>query len=130
MFLLSDFCVRWRLFFTCIEIYGIVTVYLFIIIGTHTFIIVSYFTKVTPETSFFSRFISLFILFLAALGLCCCVQAFSGCTEEATICCRARALNSWVSVVMVHGLSSCLEACGIILDQRSNPCPLHWQTVS
>lgn len=51
--LLSDFCVRWALFFTCIEIYDIVTVYLFIIIVTHTLIITSYFTKVAPETSFF-----------------------------------------------------------------------------
>ena len=53
--LLSDFCVRWALFFTCIEIYDIVTVYLFIIIVTHTLIITSYFTKVAPETSFFSK---------------------------------------------------------------------------
>ena len=30
---------------------------------------------------------------------------------------------------MVHGLS-CSVACGIFLDQGSNPCPLHWQTDS
>ena len=30
------------------------------------------------------------------------------------------------SVVVAHGLS-CSTACGIFLDQRSNPCPLPWQ---
>ena len=33
------------------------------------------------------------------------------------------------SVVVAHGLS-CSSACGIFLDQGSNPCPLHWQTDS
>ena len=53
-------------------------------------------------------------------------------------CCRARALGarasvvvarrlqSTGSVVVAHGLS-CSAACGIFLDQGSNPCPLHWQ---
>ena len=29
-------------------------------------------------------------------------------------------------MVVVHGLS-CSVACGIVLDQGSNLCPLHWQ---
>ena len=33
------------------------------------------------------------------------------------------------SVVVVHGLS-CSAACGILPDQGSNPCPLHWQADS
>ena len=33
------------------------------------------------------------------------------------------------SVVLVHGLR-CPPACGIFLDQGSNPCPLHWQVDS
>ena len=33
------------------------------------------------------------------------------------------------SVVVAHGLS-CSAACGIIPDQGSNPCPLHWQADS
>ena len=33
------------------------------------------------------------------------------------------------SVVVAHGLS-CSAACGILPDQGSNPCPLHWQTDS
>ena len=56
-------------------------------------------------------------------------------------CCGARALGTWVSGVVAHGLSSCgsqaLErrlsssaACGIFPDQSSNPCPLHWQADS
>ena len=33
------------------------------------------------------------------------------------------------SVVVAHG-PSCSTACGIFLDQGSNPCPLHWQADS
>ena len=33
------------------------------------------------------------------------------------------------SVVVAHG-SSCSAACGIVPDQGSNPCPLHWQADS
>ena len=33
------------------------------------------------------------------------------------------------SVVVAHG-PSCSVACGIFLDQGSNPCPLHWQADS
>ena len=33
------------------------------------------------------------------------------------------------SVVVAHG-SSCSAACGILPDQASNPCPLHWQADS
>ena len=33
------------------------------------------------------------------------------------------------SVVVAHGLS-CSVACGIFLDQGSNPCPPHWQVGS
>ena len=61
----------------------------------------------------------LFYLFLAALGLCCCAWAFSRCGEwwllfvavhgllivVASLCCGARALGVWASVVVAHGLS-------------------------
>ena len=33
------------------------------------------------------------------------------------------------SVIVAHG-PSCSTACGIFLDQGSNPCPLHWQADS
>ena len=38
-------------------------------------------------------------------------------------------LYSTDSVVKAHRLS-CSVACGIFLDQRSNPCLLHWQVDS
>ena len=41
----------------------------------------------------------------------------------------ARGLQSAGSVVVAHGLS-CSAACGIFLDQGSNPHPLHWQADS
>ena len=34
--------------------------------------------------------------------------------------------NPWASVVVVHWLSGSV-ACGIVLDQGLNLCPLHWQ---
>ena len=33
------------------------------------------------------------------------------------------------SVIVAHG-PSCFAACGILPDQGSNPCPLHWQADS
>ena len=69
--------------------------------------------------------------FLAALGLCCCAQAFSSCSEQGLLFvvahglliavasrCGEQALGTWASVVAVCGLSSCgmrarrLSSCG------------------
>ena len=84
---------------------------------------------------FFNKFIYLISLFiLAALGLHCCVQAFSSCSEQgllfvavrrlliavASLCCRAQAPGMRAAVVVAHGLSSCgswalerrLSSCG------------------
>ena len=44
-------------------------------------------------------------------------------------CGGAQALGIQASVVATCGLS-CLDACGIFLDQGLNPCPLHWQVDS
>ena len=76
------------------------------------------------------------------LGLCCCAQAFSSSGEWGLLfvavrglliavasLVAARALGARASVVVAHGLS-CSQACGIFLDQESNPCPLHWQADS
>ena len=71
---------------------------------------------------------------MAVLGLCCRVPAFSSCGKRgllfvavrglliavASLCCGARALGVWASVVVAHGLSSCgswalerrLSSCG------------------
>ena len=61
-----------------------------------------------------------FFFFLAALGLRCCMWAFSSCGERGllflAVCglliamasrCGARALGTRASVVMARGLSSC-----------------------
>ena len=88
----------------------------------------------------FSFYFLFIYLFLAALGLRCCMQAFSSCGERgllfvvvhglliavASLCCGARALGAWASVVVACGLS-CSTACGIFQDQGLNLCPLHWQ---
>ena len=72
-------------------------------------------------------------LFLAALGLHCCMRAFSSCGEQgATLrcgarasprggffCCGAWALRTWASVVVARRLSSCgLRA----LEHRLSSC--------
>ena len=60
-------------------------------------------------------------LFLTALGLCCCTQAFFSCGEQgllfvvvhglfiavASLCCGTWALGTRASVVAARGLSSC-----------------------
>ena len=70
---------------------------------------------------FGNDFFFFFNLFLAALGLCCCTQAFSlvaakGATLRCSVrashcgglsCCRAQALGAWASVVVACRLSSC-----------------------
>ena len=106
-------------------------------------------------TNYYYLFLNLFIfkiiyLFLAALGLCCCVPASSSCSEQGLLFIAVHGLLAAVaslvaehrlqarglqqlchagSVVVVHRLS-CAEACGIFPDQGSNPCPLHWQADS
>ena len=89
-------------------------------------------------------------LFLAALGLSCCLRAFSSCGEQGLLFIAVRVLLIVVaSLVVEHGLQarglqylwhtgsvvvarglSCSEACGIFPDQGSSPCPLHWQADS
>ena len=61
----------------------------------------------------------------AVLGLFCFALA-SLVAVGITLHCRAQALGMWASVVAAHRLS-CPAACGILLNQGSNPCPLHWQ---
>ena len=68
----------------------------------------------------------------------CAVQVSQNCVFS---CCGAQALgcmgfSSCSSRVPEHRLSSCVhgpscsEACGVLLDQGSNPCLLHWQVGS
>ena len=83
------------------------------------------------------------LFFLAALGLRCCVQAFSSCSKRggySSLRCTGFSLSRPLllrstgsrhagSVVVAHG-PSCSVACGIFPVQGSNPCPLHWQADS
>ena len=84
--------------------------------------------------SFFFFFLNRFIyLFLAALGLRCCLRAFSSCSERGLLFvavrglliavasrCGARALGARASIAVARGLSSCglwalerrLSSCG------------------
>ena len=75
-----------------------------------------------------------FNLFLIALGLCYCTQAFSSGVLCCFSCCGAQALGAWASVVVTWGLQSagfiCPVACGIFPEQESNQCPLLWQADS
>ena len=74
---------------------------------------------------------------MAALGLHCCLLAFSGCSEQGLLLshgarasrCRAQALGRAGSVAVAHGLS-CSASHEIFSDQGSNPCLLHWQVGS
>ena len=93
---------------------------------------------------YFHTFLN-FISLLAALGLCCCTQAFSSCGKRgllfvvvrglliavASLCFGARALGTRASVVVAHGLSSCgsralehrLSSCGSrALEHRLSSC--------
>ena len=69
--------------------------------------------------------------------LCSCDERASHC--GGFFCCGAQALEgmgfscgTWLlsaGLIVAHGLS-CSRACGILPDQGSNPCPLHWQADS
>ena len=75
--------------------------------------------------------------FTATLGLCCCAQAFSSCSESGLLFLGCVGFSLWWlllswsagSEVVAHRLS-CSVAGGIFLDQRLNPCSLHWQVDS
>ena len=72
-------------------------------------------------------FLNFNLLFMAVLALCCCDNLFSSCDVQASHC----GGFSWT-----HGLRSCGTqvscpmACGLLLEQGSNQCPLHWQADS
>ena len=72
------------------------------------------------------RFSLRWLLSLQSTGSRVCRLQYLQHMGSVVVACR---LWSMGSVVVVHGLS-CLEACGIFLDQESNLCPLHWQADS
>ena len=76
------------------------------------------------------------------LGLRCCSGSFSGCSERRLLSlpCACAGFSLW-SLFFLLGTGSralrlqqlwpmglsCSVACGIFVDQGSNPCALHWQ---
>ena len=79
---------------------------------------------------------------MAVLGLRFCARAFSSCGKRGPLFIAMRGpltiavslvakhrLRRAGSVIVAHGLSRS-AACGILPDQGSNPCPLHWQADS
>ena len=119
----------------------------------HLWCVLKYCVLFSPELSanflfsFFTikiLFIYIFIsLFLAVLGLCCCVQAFSHWGEWGLLsgcgmwsspcggfsCCKAENSRGVGSIVVAHQLS-CPVARGSSLGEQSNLCSLHWQVNS
>ena len=86
-----------------------------------------------------------YYVFILILGLCCCVQAFSSCSDVgATLYCGARAshfsgFSCCGTQALALGLSSCgpeaellhgIMSRGISPKQGSNPCPLRCQVGS
>ena len=65
-------------------------------------------------------------VFVAARGLSLSCGELRLLTAVASLDAEHGLLGTWASVVVAHGLS-CSAACGIFLDEGSNPCPLHWQ---
>ena len=73
-------------------------------------------------------------LFLAALGLHCCMRVFSSCGERGLRSSCSQGLRLLIAVaflvaerrlIVVVPRFSCHTACGIFSDQGSNLCPLH-----
>ena len=88
---------------------------------------------------FYHFYLKLYSL-LAALGLCCCMQAFSSCGKLGLLSSYGTqashllwflllwnlALRHTGSIVVVCGFS-CPKACGIFPGQGLNLCPLNWK---
>ena len=80
---------------------------------------------------------------MAVLGLRFCVRAFSSCgkwgplfiavrgplTIAASLVRSTGSRRAGSVIIVAHG-PSCSAACGILPDQGSNLCPLHWQADS
>ena len=85
-----------------------------------------------------SLFFKICVFIYGCLGLCCCLWTFSHCMSRGYFFLRCKDFSlwwfllwttgssAWVLVVVVYGLS-CSVACGILLEQGLNPCPLPWQ---
>ena len=99
-------------------------------------------------------FLNLIYLFLTVPGLCCCagfspvatsggysLVAVFGLLTQWLLLLEHRLYGAWATLAVACGLGSCAwralehrlsysKACGIFLDQGSNPCLLPWQADS
>ena len=85
------------------------------------------------------KFIYLFLLcwvFVSVQGLSLvaasgghCSSRCAGLSPSRPLLLRSTGSRRAGSVAVAHGLN-CSTACGILPDQGSNPCPLHWQADS
>ena len=94
--------------------------------------------KNLKESGGFLLFTFLSVYFLKFFWLCwlfvAAHVAFSSCGElgllfftvYSLLLLRSMGSRARVSVIVAHG-PRCLGTCEIFQDQRSNPCPLHWQ---
>ena len=95
-----------------------------------------------PNLTFFKKFIYLFIyfwlcwVFVSVRGLPLVAASgghsssrCAGLSLLRPLLLRSTGSRRAGSVVVAHG-PSCSVACGILPDQGSNPCPLHWQADS
>ena len=126
------------MFYVCspvsVQVYEI---YLFLS-GTGFFVFLFCFFSICP----FLWLAYFLYLFLSAVGLDCCTQAFSSYSEHRLLGLQGAGFSLlWFlllrttgsrhkgSVVVAHRLS-CPAPCGIFPDQGSNPGPLHWRADS
>ena len=68
-------------------------------------------------------------LYLAFMGLHYCMGISLIVVSGLLIAVASLVAGMQTSVIDVHGLS-CSVACGIVLNQGSNSCPLHWKVDS
>ena len=88
----------------------------------HCYIKQTQFCSCKVFTAFFKN---LFNLFLATLGLCCCLWAFSSCSKRGQFFVEVSGLHIAVaSLVAEHGLQACgLSSCGSrALEHRLGSC--------
>ena len=94
------------------------------------------------SASFYLFIFNFLNLILTVLGLCCLVGFLSlpqaggyslvvvhGLLTAVASLVEHRLWGVGASVIVAHGLS-CPLACGILSDEGSNPCPLHWRVES
>ena len=98
------------------------------------------YSKCSPNFFFFKFYLFIYLwlcwVFVSVRGLSLVVASgghsssrCAGLSLSRPLLLRSAGSSRAGSVAVAHGLS-CSAACGILPDQGSNPCPLHWQADS